>query len=81
MRGVKSLAYDLVVPQGRVSSRVALLLRSTERQPAGARFFSRREYALSPTHRPAISRAMRGGDRAVGGETITRASGERECWE
>ena len=33
MRGVKSLAYDLVVYVGRVNSRVALLLRSVERKP------------------------------------------------
>ena len=33
MRGDKSFAYDLLVRPGRVSGRVALLLRSTERQP------------------------------------------------
>ena len=33
MRGDKSFAYDLIVPPGRVSSRVALLLRSTEPKP------------------------------------------------
>ena len=38
MRGDKSFAYDLIVPPGRVSSRVALLLRSTERKPARTRF-------------------------------------------
>ena len=32
-RGDKSLAYDLVVRFGRVSARVALLLRCAERQP------------------------------------------------
>ena len=32
-RGDKSLAYDLIVWSGRVSGRVALLLRSAERQP------------------------------------------------
>ena len=39
MRGDKSLAYDLVERQGRVSSRVVLLLRVAERQPRAARFF------------------------------------------
>jgi hypothetical protein len=38
MRGDKSFAYDLIVPLGRVSSRVALLLRSTERKPTRTRF-------------------------------------------
>ena len=33
MRGDKSFAYDLIVWPGRVSGRVALLLRSTERKP------------------------------------------------
>ena len=32
-RGDKSLAYDLVARSGRVSGRVSLLIRSTERQP------------------------------------------------
>jgi hypothetical protein len=36
MRGDESFAYDLIVPPGRVSSRVVLLLRSTERKPAVA---------------------------------------------
>ena len=42
-RGDKSLAYDLVARSGRVSSRVALLLRSAERQPEilPPRFFFR----------------------------------------
>jgi len=39
MRGVKSLAYDLVVRDGRVNSRVALLLRAIERNPFTSRFF------------------------------------------
>ena len=38
MRRDKSFADDLVVRQGRVSSRVALLLRATERKPSSARF-------------------------------------------
>lgn len=38
MRGVESLAYDLDVQHGRVSGRVALLLRSAERNPSAARF-------------------------------------------
>jgi hypothetical protein len=38
MRGVKSFAYDLIVPYGGVSSRVALLLRSTEPKPSWPRF-------------------------------------------
>ena len=33
MRGVKTFAYDLYVSVGGVSSRVALLLRSTEPKP------------------------------------------------
>ena len=33
MRGVKSLAYDLVVRRGRVNSRVGLFLRAIERNP------------------------------------------------
>ena len=33
MRGVESFAYDLIVLHGPVSSRVALLLRSTEGKP------------------------------------------------
>lgn len=40
VRGVKSPADDWVVRSGRVRGRVALLLRSTERQPAPARFFA-----------------------------------------
>ena len=78
MRGVKSLAYDLVVPPGRVSGRVALLLRSTERQPARPDFFQS-ESSHSPP--PAVQRfrgQSEGGDRAVGSETLTRASAERE---
>lgn len=38
MRGVESLAYDLDVRVGRVNSRVALLLRSIERNPTSPRF-------------------------------------------
>lgn len=34
MRGVESFAYDLIVLYGPVSSRVALLLRSTEGKPS-----------------------------------------------
>ena len=41
-RGDKSLAYDLIAWSGRVSGRVALLLRSAERQPVlPPRFFFR----------------------------------------
>ena len=38
MRGDKSFAYDLFVPHRRVSSRVVLLLRSTERKRSRPRF-------------------------------------------
>lgn len=38
MRRDKTFAYDLVARYGRVSSRVALLLRSTERKPWFAMF-------------------------------------------
>lgn len=38
MRGDKSFAYDLIVPHRRVSSRVVLLLRSTERKRSWPRF-------------------------------------------
>ncbi len=38
MRRDKTFAYDLIVRYGRVSSRVALLLRSTERKPCFALF-------------------------------------------
>ena len=38
-RGVESLADDLVVRNGRVRSRVALLLRSSERQPVLRQIF------------------------------------------
>ena len=49
MRGVKSLADDLVVRDGRVNSRVALLLRAIERNPSTSRFFHRECLtALSP---------------------------------
>jgi hypothetical protein len=37
MRGDKSFAYDLLVRPGRVSGRVALLLRSTERKPVAGK--------------------------------------------
>ena len=37
-RGDESFAYDLVVRPGRVSRRVALLLRGAERKPAPVRF-------------------------------------------
>jgi hypothetical protein len=37
MRGDRPFAYDLVIEDGAVSSRVALLLRSTEAKP---RFFT-----------------------------------------
>ena len=55
-RGDKSLAYDLVARSGRVSGRVALLLRSAERQPEFLPprfFFSERESIprLSPINR------------------------------
>ena len=55
-RGDKSLAYDLVARSGRVSSRVALLLRSAERQPEilPPRFFSERE---STPRLPPINRS------------------------
>ena len=38
MRGNKSFADDLIVGQGAVSSRVALLLRSAEAKPSLPRF-------------------------------------------
>jgi hypothetical protein len=37
MRGDKSFAYDLLARPGRVSGRVALLLRSTERKPVAGK--------------------------------------------
>ena len=37
MRGDKSFAYDLLVRPGRVSGRVALLLRSAERKPVAGK--------------------------------------------
>ena len=37
MHGDKSFAYDLLVRPGRVSGRVALLLRSTERKPVAGK--------------------------------------------
>ena len=62
MRGDKSLAYDLVARQGRVSSRVALLLRSAERQPWPPRFFERERLRFSPIERfgPRYMRAFEG---------------------
>ena len=38
MRGVKSLAYDLIVGLGRVRAGVALLLRRAERKPTSPDF-------------------------------------------
>ena len=63
MRGVKSLAYDLVVPPGRVNNRVVLLLRFIERQPARPRFLQR-EHTLSPTDRPASRGRFEGASRS-----------------
>lgn len=45
MRGVKFFAYDLNVSDGGVSSRVALLLRSTEPKPSCPRF----DWKISPS--------------------------------
>ena len=48
-RGDESFAYDLVVRPGRVSSRVALLLRGAERKPAPVRFVRGRAFSLPPS--------------------------------
>ena len=62
MRGVKSLAYDLVVRRGRVNSRVALLLRAIERNPPTSRFFagSAPPHFLPPSARR-LARSVEGG--------------------
>ena len=58
LRGVKSLAYDLVAPSGRVSGRVALLLRSAERQPVSRpRFVSGSTHSPPPTAPPRRGRS------------------------
>ncbi len=47
MRGDKSFAYDLLVRPGRVSGRVALLLRSTERKPVAGKICERNSLPIS----------------------------------
>jgi hypothetical protein len=54
--GVKSLADDLVVYDGRVNSRVVLLLRAIERNPSVPRFL--RECLTAPS--PHLSIALGG---------------------
>ena len=51
-RGDKSLAYDLIAWSGRVSGRVALLLRSAERQPGYHLdfFFGAGVHTVTPPH-------------------------------
>ena len=66
MRGVKSLAYDLVVRDGRVNSRVALLLRAIERNPSTSRFFSGVFHRTFPPSPPRLTRAAGGGFVGVG---------------
>lgn len=62
MRGDESFAYDLIAGQSRVSGRVALLLRSTERNLSAARFVT--PHPLLTTVKP--GRGARPGARRRG---------------
>lgn len=57
MRGDKSFAYDLLVRPGRVSGRVALLLRSTERKPVAGKICEK----FSPHQYNALCEVLEGG--------------------
>ena len=79
-RGDESLAYDLVVRPGRVSSRVALLLRGAERKPVPVRFVRGVCVARTPSpvlvsHRAYVY-ALPEGTREVVVVVVTVASGE-----
>lgn len=68
MRGDKSFAYDLFVPHRRVSSRVVLLLRSTERKRSRPRFVD----LQSPIDIPGLTRVLRGACREYENYSLPR---------
>ena len=66
-RGDESFAYDLVVRPGRVSSRVALLLRGAERKPAPVRFVRGRVTRSLPPLPSLVGSLSCARDRSDGG--------------
>lgn len=70
MRGDKSFAYDLLARPGRVSGRVALLLRSTERKPVAGKICE--SFSLLPISGVTMSvRRWRGVFRILEGWVFT----------
>ena len=73
--GVEAFAYDLVAARGPVSSRVALLLRSTEGKPSCALAFFERNL---PSDSLALLRNRRGGiNLAARHAALFQSTGER----
>ena len=79
-RGDESFAYDLVVRPGRVSSRVALLLRGAERKPAPVRFVRGEATPKRvPLPLPSLSDPISGGrEPLAGSDGGARGDGRRD---